>query len=235
MAGTHYVNPRKLAPFSRFFNISSVILLIIDVWDYEIDSGFFWNILAMAYPIVMMLLAAIWRGKIYVFNFNDDLRPRFAMGMNVCLFTMFLVSKNHFHVISRDALWLPASIVAIVLFLVIFYVGRLFVTKPQLDGMGTVIFLVWIFGYSATSIQILNCRLDSSQPQSVNARVVQKEVKWGRNSEYFEITVHAWNGPDSLQQISIFEDYYDALKPGDEVQLSVHDGLFNIPWYEFKE
>ncbi|NCC86309.1 MAG: hypothetical protein EOM05_00370 [Clostridia bacterium] len=101
-----------------------------------------------------------------------------------------------------------------------------------------IIFLIWsmtIFG----TILYINKVFDTSKECIVSAKTIDKEVYAGRESlsPDYSVYVPQWTSEkvgDRKLSVDVPKDVYNEINIGDEINIGVKKGFFNISYYYFK-
>ncbi|WP_207492638.1 hypothetical protein [Aridibaculum aurantiacum] len=90
-------------------------------------------------------------------------------------------------------------------------------------------FNVCLFSFAAT--YGVNCVFDDSEPEVYYTEVLDKHISRGRRSTSYYVKVAPWGHHHDIEKISVSYSQYNALQPGELVEIDRQEGLFHIPWY----
>lgn len=130
---------------------------------------------------------------------------------------------------------LPGAIIFVLMLIVLFRTYRLIPKwiKGKWKIYTNMIFHILLYSYGTT--KAINCTYDASQPKIYKNKVLKKYVSssvGGRyNGSLCYIIVESWNNCNENEKIYVSEEEYNLFEVGDEIEIALKKGVFNIPWY----
>ncbi|MDO5104803.1 hypothetical protein [Capnocytophaga sp.] len=131
---------------------------------------------------------------------------------------------------SFYSLLLPGAVAFVLMLLILLLTHRLIVqsTKNKWWIYISIIFNVFLYSYAGT--YAINCTYDYSKPEIYKNEVLDKHTsRRRRGGTTYYVTVKPWGNHYEKEDISVSMQEYQKLQIGDEVEIAVKKGVFNIP------
>ena len=106
---------------------------------------------------------------------------------------------------------------------------------------------IWIYAsvilniilYSFAGVYAINCAFDNSKPENYTTTVLVKTIdKYryrGRDRTNYEVTITPWGRYKEHQIVATNASYYNSIKEGDRISITLKNGLLGIPFIDRKE
>ena len=93
--------------------------------------------------------------------------------------------------------------------------------------------------YSFAGVYGINCVFNDSKPVNHTTNVIDKSIKHNRgrrgNRTDYEVTITPWGNHKEAHSINIDESYFNNLKIGDKIDITLKNGSLGIPFIIRKE
>jgi hypothetical protein len=103
------------------------------------------------------------------------------------------------------------------------------------------VFLVFVtlFIYSYGTTYAINCAFDFSEKQTFRVKVIDKRhsVTRGRRGSrhhHYYLRITPWGHHYDTEEISTSLNRFNSTAIGDSVNIGLHKGLLDIPWYRLE-
>ena len=95
-----------------------------------------------------------------------------------------------------------------------------------------------VYLFSACSVVLvaaflaLNGAADRAPSRTVQTSVIRKYASRGRYSTSYHLVVSSWRSVGGSEKLRVNRETYYAMSSGQQIVVSVHSGVFALPWYE---
>lgn len=199
--------------------IVAICLLIAslfhDLWKYAI-------VLAMVLPLAAIALVRRYYRFIGLGMGKDIPFPSifYSLIISACMLAYYALSRMH--LVSQAGMCLPAVVIGLgLLALLLWGVG-----KTDFLSVFLAILIAIPYGYGAATF--VNAFGDGSVPQEHTVVVLNK---WHSEGKAYYLQLEAWGPKPAGQRERVQGDLYNSVEKGSMVNISLHKGCLNIPWY----
>jgi hypothetical protein len=91
-----------------------------------------------------------------------------------------------------------------------------------------VFFCALAYGYGA--VVAYNCVFDTATPHVYPATVLNKHTSSGKTTTYY-LEVGPWGPRVAAEDVTVTEETYDHIMPGDSVRIYQSPGRLGVPWF----
>lgn len=133
------------------------------------------------------------------------------------------------------SLVVPGTIGFVLMLLILFLTHRLIdhSVKDKWWIYTMLIFNVFLYSYGAT--YAINCTYDFSEPKIYSTEIIDKNTSRGRRGRIsYYIKVAPWGHHYDKEKIRVSAEQYKTMQIGDNAEIALRKGVFNIPWYNVK-
>jgi hypothetical protein len=208
---------------------------IIGAWTYFFPNPYeFAIIAAIAFPLICIIPLKYFNGLMRIDEKKGSAYPSIFFAIFAPTIAICLRGLLDYNIYDYSKIWLWAVVIAIAYIALLVIGNKEFNFKKAKDYFTIGIFLLLMFGYGYSTVVILNCTYDKSEPEIFEARIMSKRYSAGKSSSYyFQLSV--WGTQKEPEEISVSYDLYDKLNKNDTVKVYYMKGQFDIPWIEIFE
>lgn len=218
-----FCNARDTSRFLNFIGVTLAGLIFVSgIEKYTI-------VLALAVPLVSGLILRSYRGLIRIGIRRNSPFPTIIWGLSALVFSL-LIKGTRYQVLDYTAVWQPAILAGMVLFIVFVIRNSEFTTRTSAGIYGLIAFAVTCLIYGFSSVIAVNCIYDTAVSQDFKAIVVEKFITTGKRTIY-NLRLSHWGNQQKTHRISVPYEMYDRKYIGDAMMVHQHHGMLKIPWY----
>jgi len=219
-------NARK---YTMIYSMTGLGLFFLPVFFHY--SSIYLSMLLLIYPSIGMLLMAWSKGLIRLFAPKNSAYAAIFMGLLLPAAGTALQIFTADNILNFDSLWAPAGGLAIVLFVVLYFLSVV-KTKATLQSQVAFILLIGC-SYALGIVFQVNCNFDNSTPQVFQSTVVDEHITHGKSTSYHLILGEcgAFRGNEN---ISVSSSFYDSVPVGTKLNVYLKKGALNAPWFYVK-
>jgi hypothetical protein len=85
--------------------------------------------------------------------------------------------------------------------------------------------------YGVTGVLTYNCEFDDTEPTLYRVPVLGKYTSSGKNKTYYHLELGSWGPRAADESANVSHRCYDAVKPGDSVNVYRQAGQLGVPWF----
>lgn len=135
-----------------------------------------------------------------------------------------------FDLLDHSDIWVPASIMAIILTLFVFLTSKEFRHRLSENYVSLLFVFVFSFTYGYGTIVMTNCYYDKGEAEIYDAEIIEKWADSGKITTYhFKIT--PWSDREEEEDVTVDYEMYELLEVGDPIRVQVMPGTYGIPWF----
>jgi len=190
-------------------------------------------ILLLAYPLLGVLIMLSSKGLIkFLSNTKTSMYGFTMLGITLPGFVLLIKSLFQYALSVYDHLWIPALIVSVVIFIILYFVG----INKSVESITAQIIIMFIAGllYGFGSIIQINCAFDDSNPQLVHSKVDSKWIEHNKGAHY-HLKINSWDTNPKPKDIEVSRSTFDQYSSGNSIEVNLKEGLLSIPWYYINE
>ena len=209
--------------YAKWYNILAFVCMIA-----VYSSNIIVNLLILLYPVFGFLLIYFSEGLVKLFpNKEMDIWPIFP-GYFIASLPILLSSTNSVNILDYKNMWLPALLVFMLLFLLLFVMGL----NRSAGSVITQILIILVIStlYSFGSVLRANWVFDNSKPQIYTATISGYDIEYGKHRSYY-FKLSAWGPNYKITTARVSQSFYNHTKLDDTVKVNYKKGLLNIPWF----
>ena len=207
--------------------VGTVLGILLFFYPYPYDLL---TMAALIYPIFILASLHFFKGIIRIDQKNASGYPSIIYGLLFTGGTLALRSLLDFEILDYRNFWLPAVSITGVVALVMFSMTFEFKFKKTVDYFSAVFLVGFLFMYSYGGIINYNCIYDDSQAAVYSSEILDMRISTGKMTTYY-VELNPWGPETEIEEVSISEELYKELVVGETVNLYLHEGKVNIPWF----
>jgi hypothetical protein len=219
-------NARK---YTMVYNMIGLGFFVVPLFLHF--SSVYLSLLLLVYPAVGLFIMARGKGLIRLFAPKNSAYVAIFMGILLPSFGAALQVFSGVKILNFDSLWVPAGVVAIILFAVLYFLS---VVQAKATLQSQVIFILIIgCSYALGIVFQVNCNFDNSTPQVFQSVVIDEHITHGKSTSYHLILGEcgAFQGNEN---ISVSSSFYDSVPVGTKLNVYLKKGALNAPWFYVK-
>lgn len=203
------------------------------VWTLFFPEPYYeYAILASVTVMVSAILVLIYfKGLIRINDIKGSAYPTIFFGVFTSIIGITLRALQDFNIYDYSNSWMPASIIAVVLIVLIVFATNEFKFEKIKDYFTVLFFAVLFFAFGYGTTITFNCMYDQSIPKYFKSKVVEKRISSGKYGDTYYIEVTAWHTQTESDDISVSKELYETTTIGDDIDISLKKGLLGIPWF----
>jgi len=222
-----YNNNRK---YTVWYSMTGLVLFFFVTYLHT-DNRILCVVLLL-YPLLGITMMVYSNGLIRLFAKKNSAYLSIFIGLLLPAFALLVQSLVNTKFLNLDNLWLPAALVAIGAFGIVFFVA---IKKSKENLLAQACFaLIFAVAYGLGAASAINCDFDQAKPKIYGVKVIDHYVTHGKSTSY-HITINEWRDGYSSENITVSESFYDNATVGSMVNVNLKPGLLNIPWYYVTE
>jgi hypothetical protein len=164
----------------------------------------------------------------FLSNSKRSVYPWMVLGFLIPVFTMLIKSLGEYDLSGYEHLWLPFITASSIMSILLISLG---INKTVESVVGQAIFMLIVsFGYGYGATIQTNCVFDKSEPTKVKTTVISKYIHQGKSTDYY-LTLTPWEAGQKPKEIEVSHSFFERSSQGNEVQVNLKKGTFNIPWF----
>ena len=213
---------------AKALNICSVIIaacfyFVTDLFEYTFTA-------MLVTPVIAVILLRTSKGLIHLKPEKGSEYPSVNTAFFVACGALFIKALRGFDIDNQTNIWAPALIIAIAATLAV-TLNNKEADINQTGGAGILVGVILCsFAYGYGAVVISNCYYDRSEPEVINASVVDKSVGYGKSITYC-LNVTPWGRHIANEEIFVSHQLYESVEVGQHIHIYFREGRFNIPWY----
>lgn len=194
--------------------------LFDDLWEYAL-------VLAMILPLGATVLAHFHKGFISLEMGKSIPFPSIYYAVIVCAGLLAFCALK-MHIVSHAGVWTPMIVTAVAIGgLLLWGVGR-----TDLISVLLAISVALPYGYGTA--MFANILGDQGEVEEYSVTVLDKWFVKGKSKTYY-LRLDAWGPKPAGEEEMVPRRLYNAVEKGSSVQVTLHSGYLNIPWYTISE
>ena len=189
--------------------------------------------LSIILPIIGLFIIKQSDGMIRFVGRNNSAYISLEIGLFLTIIALILRALLDFNIYDYTNIWLPAIVISLGYILILFVGNKEFAFIKIADYFNNLVLIIMLFGYGYSTTVLTNSLFDNTTPTYFNTTVVNKQISSSKIIIYY-FYLKSW-GPNKIRsKMSVSKFDYKSFSPGDEITITLHNGLFDIPWYEVK-
>lgn len=188
-------------------------------------------IAAMVIPLVILISVISLKGYLRFNGVEKSRYPVMAYPFMVPICGLSIRAIFDFDVLSYVPLWTQAFTVSIVITCIMVWLAKEFSLRSWKSALTVFLFLCFTYAYSVSSLIIINCRFDSSNAQTFEAKILSKEKDSGKRTEYY-LDLSPWGPRTEHEKVSVGPKAFERANVGDTVEVYLYQGRLNAKWFE---
>lgn len=193
--------------------------------------------LAFIIPLVSLILFKLFNGfiridKLFKVNsFYPDITFSFISPTGILMLRMV----RDWEIYSYSALWWKVGLITVVILLILFVKQKGLNLKKGQDFYSVFWVLVLSCLYSFGAVIYINCMFDNSEYDHFTAKIINKHISEGEESEYYYLTLSAWGEQKESEDVEVSSSFYDMHEINETVDIYLRRGVLGIPWFDVRE
>lgn len=183
--------------------------------------------------IPVMSGAALWlhQGALRFNNEKNSPYPSIFIALFMPSLALLIRSVLDVDLVSYTPMWMVATQSALIVagLLALGTYKWLFNSKARITEGAALVAAAIVYGYSASAT--FNTTFDYNRGQLFSASVLGKSTSSGKTTTY-HLTVTPWGPFTTETDVQVGSNYYQDVRPGNEVHIRLRPGRLGIPWYE---
>ena len=239
------INPNKGDSIFTAWKLDTLdsIAIVVSLWFGYFRYPFEPLFCALACIPIIGITRSISKGNATFDNYIKNISSGDSMDLNIVSLYILSVSIallvgtfTSFECDNYYALAIAGAICFVV------FVFILFITHKDIRGAFMlrsklyIVFILCILFYSYGLIYGLNCLFDLTKHERYKTKIISlyRSPSEQRLRKYFAV-ISPWGEHKSNTEIAIPPEQYWRFKEGDSAYLELHEGLFEIPWYNLND
>jgi hypothetical protein len=186
-------------------------------------------IILIVYPLIGIFLMARSHGLIkFLSNPRRSIYSFIFLGLFVPVMSLCLGAAMGYNVYQYTNVYIPAAVLGLAI-AGLFYLKGVNEDIPSVAGQ-VVMMLLTAAVYSYGTVVKINCLFDETPPVLSHTTVNSKYKEYNKGEHYY-IWLNPFSPGGSAQQIEVGPETYSKYNAGDNIDIELKKGLFNIPWY----
>lgn len=230
--------------YAHRFDWLEIIATVLSLWFIVFPRPFYpLLIVLICLPIVGLVLNGLSKPSIAsLVTISTDSKYKYDVADFIDMPAIAIVFRVVYDYEYEDffSLLIPGTLALVITITVLLRTHSLKIL-PHDKNKRTTVLLVYasLFVYSYGATYAINCAFDFSDVKNYRVAVVDKRMTTShsrrggvRHSYYFRIS--PWGHHYDTEEISVTLKQFDGIAIGDSVNIGLHKGLFNIPWYRLE-
>lgn len=207
--------------------ILTIFIATFPFWANNLFSSKSTIITMIFFPPLVILLALPFRNliKLEIISRKSSSLTLMITLLIACVMLVLMTIKTNIQ--SYANFWAPFLLFASILFLL--GVGISPSIQKHTPSLLSLMLCALMYGYG--SIIVINTVLDSSQPITYQAKIIQKYIKSDTDSKYYRIRLSPWGPQKEETEFSVDAKEYQEREVNDIIEIHLYQGRFNIPYY----
>lgn len=136
-----------------------------------------------------------------------------------------------FDVIDYGNLWTEAGTITVVIVTFLILTSKQITLKTWKSGFIALTYAALFYIYSISSLKVVNCRFDSSDPEIFEAQVLAKERSSGKTTSYY-LDLSPWGPRTEHEKVPVGSHGFERANVGDTVEVYLYPGRFKASWFQ---
>lgn len=186
----------------------------------------------LAIPFAAALLTAYYKGILRLYTAKSKPYPSLFIIVIVAELAAFLVVARGYDIYVFDArLWRMMVILAIAVAALWAMICRAAMTgeKNVVALYAGILVLAGVYSYNALIFS--NCHYDKNPAVTFRVGVDGKHYNSGKSTTYY-LELSSWGRFTEGKSVQVSHSFYRQMQTGDSVNVYLHPGKWDIPWYE---
>jgi hypothetical protein len=223
---------KKLSACANYIGIAIAIWVIAypRPYKYAMVSG-------LVYPL---LVIGLFYAKREIMTFGSELSgsgsgkesvyPNLTRALIAIPFALLLRVIYDWDLLSYMAIFLPALVIAVVLFVVFVFILNDANNKTRNNEFTKFNIVCFVLLYSGVATVTTNCEFDNAPDRIYKTTILDKRYTTGKHSAYY-LTIDKWGAKQNSDEITVDKDFYNRVSTGQTVKVNTKPGLLQIPWF----
>ncbi|MBP6455905.1 MAG: hypothetical protein KA275_04165 [Chitinophagaceae bacterium] len=223
------LNLQKAKSVSKAINIIGVL---ISIWILFYPNPYKYAIVCgILFPILSLFIYKYFNGLIKIGEAKKSPFPSIYISLILVTFSLILRQIFDFKLVDYSLPINYSILGSFVLLGIIFFKNEefSFTSLKYLSSILSVSIMTFLFCYS--SIILVNCSFDKSNPDIFFPKVLNKNISKGKHTSY-NIRLSPWGPIKKEEEESISKIEYEQMKINDSVEIYLMNGKYEISWYE---
>jgi hypothetical protein len=220
----------RLAAFDRGKRLSRLLggttfALGAWAWFYPMPYRLVISLLVLL-PCVGLVIVARSNGLFRIDEKRNDPHPNVAMPVMLPGFVLMLrVIRDMNFLHWTGPLYVSAALAALLTVAAV-------MADRSLQSRRGIVILLFVLGmsYGFGAGMEGNALLDDSKPSVYPTQITEKRISSGRHQSHDLYLAH-WGSKQDIDKVSVSRSFYESVRIGDTVCVSLHQGAFHVPWY----
>lgn len=224
----------KTKKYTGIYTGAGTALLFIALFLPVITTNFtpFWTeviaALLLVYPIAGIVMMHYSKGLIKLFTGKNSAYSSIFGGILFPAIGLILMAINGATLISYDKVWMPAAVVAAIMFFGLYVLA---IKRTEATVLSQIFFVLLIAAaYGFGSILEVNCGFDTAQPKQFTAVIEDHYITHGKSTHY-HVTIGDCGAFDGAENMDVSSGFYDDEPIGTKVNVYLKPGTLGIPWF----
>jgi len=221
--------------FSLIYNVGGGIIFAMSLAfaDFILKSDWL-KVLLIFYPLLGIILLIWGKGSIKLVYGKNSAYPSIIVGIYASTILIFIVLITYYDFISYSDLCVPVLIIALIIGAVLWRFGY---DKSGNAAKGQVFMLILVaVFYSCPLAMLINSKLDISEPKIYKSKIINRYIFHNNGREYYHVVISTSDYSDlSSKDLHINSELYNIIKDKQIVNVTVKQGLLQIPWFYINE
>jgi len=190
----------------------------------------------LAIPIIGLFLNGLHRpsmASLVEISVDEDGDDKYDVAdfIDVAAWVILLRVLLDYEFESFYSMIIPGTLACIIILIILFLTHKQIsnTTRNKWWIYASLIFNVSLYSYAGT--YAANCTYDYSKPEVFETKVLGKSISRGKRHTTYYVKVAPWGHHFDKENISVPKAQYNELIIGDNINIDLKKGLFNIPWY----
>lgn len=229
LGATQQEREERLAAARRYTRILNAAALISVFWAWIYPHPYELCIIVVALiPFIGFFLLSKYRGIIRLAEKPKSAHPNLTMALIFPALGLLIRSMADYKLLNFTPIIGPAAGVGMALCLLMWFCAGVFSQNREL--LRSSFYLVIFALYGAGALTIVNCHEDKHPAQVFTTEVISKRVTHGKSTSY-HVKLAPWGPRTDDQETNVSRDLYNALEPGQPVQVCLEPGALGMPWF----
>ena len=204
---------------------------VVGAWLILFPTPYEWAILAgLLLPVLAAMALWFLPHSLRVDEKPNSGYPSVLIAILIPCLGLMLRALFDYELVSHAPMWPVVGATATGAALVLAMGSRQFLFRSgSVVSVGsTIVVLAFLYGYGASSI--VNAVYDELPATEYSTQVLDKRISSGKRTSYY-LKVAAWGPVATAEDVEVSSEYYDQIQPGQQVDIALHNGRLEVPWF----
>ena len=222
----------KAQKAAQILNIAGGITAL---WLFLHPQPYQWAIIAgLVVPALATIVLWLHNGVLRLDERKNSAYPSIAIAVIGPALSLLLRVLLDFDILDYAPLWPQAATVAFSAIIALFIGSRDFIFRndSRVSLLLTILTSATLYGFAGTLSY--NCAFDEGTATIHEVKVLDKSMSGGKTTTY-HLKVTPWGPRPNDENVTVTQEYYEQVKPGDKVEIYAMPGQLGIPWFTVVE